>query len=420
MKLPSARSLVAVSTTLTLAGGIILLQAGATSAVSGGPLGFLQVLYPVCILPGLLLLIAAYLLYFRASYGTLAGTLGVVGAVASIPLALAGLVVGVVLGLIGSFAVLSGRLPARLPSDGRPRADFSGRQSQTTMGPHRWGPAAGIAVVGVVAILLVCPQTVVANFVVVGDLINDPVAYDLQAGYVFHDPSGSYGYEVDAISQSGNCQLGYAYLLNGYTNQSGSAYWYQVGLAYDWGGGTVTSSGWGMLYEVFGPNGGSIYPSSYGGAGIAPFSGSINTGDPVVLSLELGSSGVTLSALDQATQASAKESFTQSGAQQFGAGTSPQFSGYYSGLMTECYRTDSMGGGLSSTTYGDQGSSQTEAGVFVEEINFAAGRLPYLPAVELPEKSQGWTTFLGGTPTSFQAYGISISYSGSSFSTGSS
>jgi hypothetical protein len=420
VKSPSARLLVAVSTALTLAGGTILLQAGATSAVSGGPLGFLQLLYPVCILPGILLLVATYLLYFRKSNATLAGTLGVVGAIMSIPLALAGLILGVVLGLIGCFAVLTGRLPSQLPSGSGAPTGSSKYSPLPALGRRRWGPAAVVAIVELVVILLVCPQTVVANFVVVGDLINDPVSYDLQVGYVFRDPSGTFGYEVDAVPQSGNCPSGFAYLLNGYTSQSGGAYWYQVGLAYNWGGGAVTSSSWGMLYEVFGPSGGTIFPSSYGGAGIASFSGPVNPGDPVVLSLTLDQTGVTLSAVDQATQAGATETYSQSGAQQFGAGTSPKFAGYFSGLMTECYRTVSIGGGLNAVTYDDQGTSQTEAGVFVAEINFSFGRLPYLPAVELPGQNQGWTLFIGGSPSTFQAYGISVSYSGSSFTTSSS
>jgi hypothetical protein len=420
VKTPSARFLVAVSAALTLAGGIVLLQAGATSAVSGGPLGFLQVLYPVCIVPGLLLSIAAYLLYFRTSKEVLAGTLGVAGAIASIPLALAGLVVGVALALIGSFVVLGAQRPSKLPSNDGTVSASSTHFPIAVPARRPWAAAVGLAIVGVVVILLVCPQTVVANFVVVGDLINDPVAFDLQVGYVFHDPSESFSYEVDTVSQSGNCPLGYAYILNGYTNQGDGAYWYQVGLAYDWGGGTVSSSGWGMLYEVFGPSGGSVFPSSYGGAGIASFSGPVNAGDPMVLTLTLGATGVTLSAVDQTTQAAATESYSQSGAQQFGAGTSPQLAGYFSGLMTECYRNFPVGGGLNSVTFDDQGGAQSEAGVFVSEINFSFGRFPYLPAVELPAETQGWTLFVGGSPTSFQAYGISVSYSGSSFTTSSS
>ena len=273
--------------------------------------------------------------------------------------------------------------------------------------------------VGLVAILLICPQTVGASFVSTVDLVNDPVTYDLQAVDVFGSGGNTLSYQVNAVSQASNCPQGYAYLVNGYTNDSGQVYWFQVGLSYDWGGGTFSYSGWGLTYEVFGPNGGSIYPTTPG-AGIASFSGPINSGDPVDLALEVGSSGVSFTGADASTHASASETFSGSGFSAFGGDIPPQFTGFFTGVMTECYRSIPLGTGLTSVTYQDQGSGQSQGGVFVDEIDYSWGRLPYLPAVELPPVHSAWTTFLLSSPTTFQAYGLSLLYNSTAFVTESS
>jgi hypothetical protein len=419
MRAPAPRRLVVIGAALTLAGGVILFQAGATSVGSGGVFGFLFWLYPLCLLPGALLGLASYLLYFTKSRETLAGYLGVGAGMASIPLALAGFLVGFVLAIAGSFLVLANPIPSHgtdSSAGGEGRSDSPGKGWGRA---GRLGKPVAIVLVGLVAILLLCPQTIPANVVVMADLINDPVAFDLQLGYVLHDAGSSISYSVGAVSQSGNCALGYSYFLNGYSNVSGQAYWFQTGLSFDWGGGTLASSGWGMAYEVFGPDGSPVFPNSFGGAGVDLFSGSVNEGDSVVLSMSPVSAGVTLTAVDQSTHASASETYAISGVQGFGAGTAPQDVGYFTGLMTECYRNVPVGGSLNAATFGDQGSSQTEAGVFVDEINFSLGRIPYLPAVELPEARTGWTVFVGPSPVTFQAYGFTLSYSASAFTTSS-
>jgi hypothetical protein len=424
MKTPSARSLVATGGALTVAGGILLFQAGATLASSGGVYGFLYWLYPLCLVPGALLVIATVLLYSQHPNPARAGPFAVAGAMASIPFALAGFLVGFVLALVGAFLVLreaNRSATSRSASGGTPRSGSTGSRGSWRV---RWGTSVGIAAVAVVAILLLCPATIPANVTVVADLANDPIAYDLQAGYVLHDGGNSLSYEVDAVSQSGNCPLGVGYFLNGYTNESGQAYWFQVGLSYDWGGGTFSSSGWGMAYEVFGPTGDSVFPTAYGGAGVAAFSGPINPGDEVVLAMSSVSTGtqgagVSLSATDQSTQATASEFYSQAGGAPFGGGTAPQFAGFFTGLLIDCYRTTPTGGGLNEVAFSDQGTSQTMAGVLVDELDFSLGRFPYLPAVQLPEEVSGWTTVLAGTST-FQQYGLLLSYSGSAFSVASS
>ena len=419
MKAPSARLLVAIGAILTLCSGVVLAVDVATTAVMGGPFGFLDGIYVICLVPGVLLLIAAFILYTGRAAPKLAGYLGIVAAMSSIPIALAGFWIGFVLAMVGSLFVIAKRNEDRTT---RPvgSGDPPSPSSTTRRGyAGRWGTSIGIVLVALVAILLVCPQTLSADVATVGDLLNDPVAYDLQAGFIFGTGGGSISYEVSATPQSRDCELGYAYLVNGYVNDSGQLYWYQAGLSYDWGGGYLTSAGWALTYEVFGPNGASIYPALYAGAGVAPFSGSVNPGDTVLLSMTLGTGGVSFTAVDQTTHASASESYSQFGTQSFGGELPPQNPGYFTGLMTECYRNVPNNVDISTVTYTDEGAAQSEGAVFVDELDFSGGRFPYLPSVELAEQHSPVTNLFGPTTTSYDEYGVAIQFGATTFITGS-
>jgi hypothetical protein len=418
MRRPSARLLVALGAILTLASGALLAVADDTRVGSGGPYGFLTGFYFLCLAPGVLLLVATLLLYFRdQNEAALAGFLGVGGAMASVPLAFAGFWVGFALALAGSFLVLLEPHPKPIVgSSGKGNAQSSSTALRRRGSP-RWAAPVATVLVSLVAILLLCPQTITADLTSVVDLVNDPVAYDLQAAYVVGSGGSSISWEVGASPQSTNCQLGYSYLVNAYVNDSGQVYWYQVGLAFDWGGGSISSSGWGMSYEAFGPDGNSIFPTLYSGAGVADFSGPIDPGDPVVLSLSLGGSSVSFTASDLTTYASAYESYPRAGSEEFGGAMPSQNPGYFTGLLSECYRSISSGGALANVTYQNQGASQAQGGVLVDEIDFSGGRFPYLPSVELAEEHSSWTTLVG--TSTFQAYGLLLQYSGNTFVTGS-
>jgi hypothetical protein len=417
MKAPSGRLILAIGTVLTLVSGGLLFIDGSTRATTGGPYGFLDGVFALALLPGGVLLLACWLLYSSKPNEALAGTLGAVGAVASIPLALAGFWVGFVCAITGSFVVL--RKVARVGVVASTPASSSSHSSR----PFRiksgspWTVPVGVTIVAVVAIVLLCPQTIPADAVELADMLNEPDAYDLQAAYVGATGGGSFSYDVNAIPQTGNCALGYAYFVNGYLNNSGQVYWYQVGLSYDWGGGTFGSYGWGLAYEVFGPNGDSLYPSPYGGAGVTSFSGPVNSGDPVVLSLSIGSGTVSFTGSDSTTHSSASVSYSSEGASQFGGGMPPQSPGYFTGVMTECYRDSSLSTSLNDMTYAEQGGSQTQAAVLVEEIDFSAGRLPYLPSLQLPEMHTNFTV-VGPVTTVYHAYGLTLAYSSSTFTVG--
>jgi hypothetical protein len=419
MKPPSGRILLAIGALLILVSGGLLFVDGSTRATSGGPYGFLDGVFALALLPGGVLLLSCWLLYSSKPNEPLGGTLGVFGALASIPLALAGFWVGFACALIGSFVVL--RRAARVGT----AVSAPAAPSSTSTPPHRgksdspWLVPVGVTLVTVVAIVLLCPQTVPADAVELADMLNEPNAYDLQAAYVGATGGSSISYEVTAVSQTGDCALGYAYFVNGYLNDSGQVYWYQAGLSYDWGGGTFASSGWGLAFEVFGPNGDSLYPSAYGGAGVASFSGTVNSGDPVVLGLSIAGGTVSFTGSDSTTHASASVSYSSEGASQFGGGMPPQFPGYFTGVMTECYRDSSVSTSLNSMTYTEESGSQTQAGVLVEEIDFSAGRLPYLPSLQLPEMHTNFTV-VGPVAAVYHAYGLTLTYSSSTFAVGTS
>ena len=400
--------LLGASAALTLLGGGLLAVALATDIGTGGPYGPLVHVYPLCLFPGVLLLLDTFWLARRRIDPDRAATLALAGAVLSIPLAFAGLWAGFVLAVIAAATLF---LPAASPVG----ADVARAPRR---GVDRWLPPLGVSVAVLVGIVVLCPQTIGASVISTVDLVNDPVANDVQAVFVGGTGGSSLSYSVNAVAQGTNCGLGYAYLVNGYANDSGEVYWFQVGLAYDWGGGSLSSSGWKMLYEVFDPAGDSVDPSSPG-AGTASLSGPVHDGDTVDLSLTVSSQGVTMAASDPGTHATASELYAQSGTAAFGGGIPPQYGGYFTGLMTECYSSSGAGPSLAPVAYSDQGAGQSTGGVFVDEIDYSWGRLPYLPSVGLAPEHSAWTSLLVPTTNSFQAYGLTLVYNSTGFATGS-
>src|SRR5260370_29616368 len=137
--------------------------------------------------------------------------------------------------------------------------------------------------------------------------------YDEQLGTTFTQSFASLAYNVTAVAQSDTYGYGPAYLLNGLGS---TGYWYQIGLSYDWpftAGGY--NPGFGMNYEVFDPQGASIFPSSGGGLS----SIQVNPGDTVLLSLNFSASGrsVVMMAKDWNTQSTNSISFSAEKATSF-------------------------------------------------------------------------------------------------------
>jgi hypothetical protein len=136
-----------------------------------------------------------------------------------------------------------------------------------------------------------------------------PVVYDMQVGLTFSQNYSSLSYNVTAVQQVDENGYGPAYLLNGLTD---SGYWYQVGLAFNWpyvtGG---YASGMGLAYMVFDNAGSPIY------GGLSSFTGSINDGDVVLLSLTFLSGNVVMFAKDWNTSSTAQQTYSAMGGSYF-------------------------------------------------------------------------------------------------------
>ena len=172
--------------------------------------------------------------------------------------------------------------------------------------------------------------------------------YDEQIGLTFTDTLPSLKYNVTAISQDNTDGYGPAYLLNGLTDKG---YWYQVGLSWDWSPGTSPGTGFNMNYEAWDTNGLSVFPTD-GSGGLSLYSGNVNPGDKVELSLTFSNGTVVMSSRDLNTGAAATASYNSKGATTFNGLINPSDpNGYFSGLMTEEYHSSPYFGNVLAVTY---------------------------------------------------------------------
>jgi hypothetical protein len=193
-----------------------------------------------------------------------------------------------------------------------------------------------------------------------------PVAnFDEQLGLTFTQNFSDLSNNVTAVKQQDLYGYGPAYLLNGLSNLG---YWYQVGISWDWpflSGGHA--SGFGFNFEVFSFNGSSIFPQSAGG--LVNFSGSVNPGDNVELSLMFNGANVTMQAVDWDTKAVASVGYSSFGANHF-VGSPHSISnikGFFTGLMTEQYHVSQFNGSERKVTY--SGLNISSAWMWVDEFN---------------------------------------------------
>jgi hypothetical protein len=197
----------------------------------------------------------------------------------------------------------------------------------------------------------------------------DPTSYDEQIGMTFTQSFTSLAYNVTAVKQSDPTSgTGPAYLLNGLSDQG---YWYQVGLSWNWNPGNTPGTGFGLNYEVFGPNGDSIFPTN-GYGGLESFSGPVNVGDTVLLNLYFSSIyGVVMFAEDYNTGAVASQSYSAEGGSEFiglSSNTANQ-NGFFTGLMTEWYHSSPFYGNISPVKYSDPSFGLTSAWMWMDEFS---------------------------------------------------
>lgn len=208
-----------------------------------------------------------------------------------------------------------------------------------------------------------------------------PAIYDEQLGTTLTQNFSSIAYNVTAVEQQDANGFGPAYLVNGLSN---AGYWYQVGFSWDWpiaGGGYYP--GFGFNYEVFSPNGTSVFPQYAGG--LSNFSTPVNAGDTVELSLAIGPQFITLQAFDVQTGAIASEAYQSFGASTF-IGLSNSISnskGFFSGAMTEEYHPTVFNGSETKVTFSSD-LNITSAWMWVDEFDANTSALIFLKSTPAP------------------------------------
>ncbi len=197
--------------------------------------------------------------------------------------------------------------------------------------------------------------------------------YDAQEVMVFTQTYTQLEFNVTAVAQCDANGYGPSYLLNGLSN---TGYWYQVGINWDWplqtGG---YNSGFGFVSEAWAPGGLTRAPPS------VAFSGIVNQGDIIELSLSFNGGQVVASARDLNTGASGSMSYPARTATMFVGSqaqeSQPRFSfateGYFTGLMTEWYHVSAnYTGPERSVNYSENTMSIASATLGVGEWNFTA------------------------------------------------
>jgi hypothetical protein len=209
------------------------------------------------------------------------------------------------------------------------------------------------------------------------------VDYDEQIANTFTQSFTSMAYNVTVIAQVDSDGCGPAYLLNGLSNVG---YWYQVGLSYDW---SCTASGFMMVYEVFNSSGASIFPTN-GGGGLLSYTGTVNTGDIVLLNLYFGTGSnaglVVMYSYDWNTGAYASETYNNEGASYF-AGLSNSANnpnGFFTGLMTEQYHSSAYYGGEQFVAYSNPYFGLSSAWQWIDEYNTVSHQTIFASASSSP------------------------------------
>ena len=243
---------------------------------------------------------------------------------------------------------------------------------------------------------------------------NAPVpVWDEQIGLTLTEAVSSLAYNVTAVAQTDSDGYGPGYLVNGLTSTGA---WYQVGLSYHWpytvfGIGSY-ESGFGMNYESFNSNGDSIFPSN-GGGGIASFSGPVNQGDMVLLTLAFSGQGVVMSAHDWNTGADAVATYINQGGATSFVGGDANSNGFFTGLMTEWWHSGTYSGNEYPVAYTNFASPIQSAWMWADEWEPSTGALLFSASTSSP------TVFsIASLSEGFSSNGITAYSSGYQFVTG--
>lgn len=198
--------------------------------------------------------------------------------------------------------------------------------------------------------------------------------YDVQQVMVFAQSFTALAFNVTAVAQCDSAGYGPAYLLNGLSN---SGYWYQVGINWNWplqsGGYTP---GFGFVSEGWAPGGITRSPTS------ESFSGPVNQGDTIELSLSFSNGQVQASAVDLNTGSTGSTTYPADRGTEF-IGSQQQESslrfsfatqGYFTGLMTEWYHVSAnYPAAQDQVTYSENSTAVGSATFGVGEWNVTGG-----------------------------------------------
>lgn len=187
--------------------------------------------------------------------------------------------------------------------------------------------------------------------------------YDEQLGMTLRENFTALSINVTAVRQCASEGDGPAYLLNGLSDRG---YWYQVGLASNWGTpGQPWLPGFVALYAVFAPNGTEVFPQS---GNVVWKSMPVNPGDIVSLKLHVSGGNVVMQVLDSALGLSNSTSYTAAGATRF-VGSPNGNGGYFTGPMTEEYHASPYYGDERSVNYAWNGPSPSSDWNWIGEFN---------------------------------------------------
>ena len=219
--------------------------------------------------------------------------------------------------------------------------------------------------------------------------------YDEQEIISFNGSFTALSFNLTAVAQQDSHGYGPAYLLNGLSNLG---YWYQIGITYHWYSELNNTSyrdrGFSGVYEVFAPNGTSIFPAKGGGS----LQMNINAGDQINLYLALLTNGsVVMKATDLKTFSSGTEFYSAFGATYFeSAGGLDNSKGVFTGLMTEWYHSSPYYGNESAVTYVPYGGNIQYAWLGADEYNTSGPNRTIVfgnstPEIDLSQYPSGYT-----------------------------
>jgi hypothetical protein len=225
--------------------------------------------------------------------------------------------------------------------------------------------------------------------------------YDEQA--ILFDPisSASVSSSVNVSSQTDAQGYGAAFLANA---ESSAGYWYQVGVAFDWGWGSGYLPGFVFIYSMYAPGTPSNSPTS-----ICMVRADLLQNEPVLLAIAV-SSGTVLVSLSQPSVGLLDSAlFSSYGASTLEGTSGASPSGFFTGWMTEWRHAATYYGPSANAAYSIQ-PSQSTAYFAIGEYDTSNGDTVFGQVNEQPLNC--------GCTQSFSYEGVTETASATEFTTG--